>query len=69
MTLTRNEIETIVWSMLQDYITNDYCFEANQTKVVKKLLRQLDMNGIYLICDIENGYDLPKGKNFNRFIN
>lgn len=68
MNLTTREIETIIWSMWQDYITNDFTFSAQQTKIVKKLLKQLDMNGIYLICEIEEEYVTDKNRNFNRFV-
>ena len=67
-TLSQAETETIIWTMWQDYITNDFTFSAPQTKTVKKLLKQLDMNGIYLICKIEEQYATDKSRNFNRFI-
>lgn len=65
--LTKNETEVMIWSMWQDYITNDFTFTAPQTKIVNKLLATLEYAGRELIERIESEYEIDKDRNFNRF--
>jgi len=66
MELTQKQTETILWTMLFSFAYEDFKCEADEKRVITKLLKSLPNNGLYLLNDIctefENGEKIYRFK-------